>query len=174
MQRSESEERKWLVRHAQDVLRSVGIAPGHTVLDFGCGEGPFALPAARLVGDAGTVHALDRDGDKLAALTARAEDAGLGNIRTIQTGGELRVSLPDGSCGCMLLYDVLQGIDDWHALFAEALRVLWPGGTLSIYPMHVERDRVTRECSAAGFRPVPGPDALLNFVKPATPGARKE
>ena len=154
------------MKHAVEVLAEAGIAPGHTVLDFGCGDGAFALPAARLAGDEGEVHALDCNTRKIASLARRAADAGLRNVRTIRTGGELTVPLPEGSCDAVLLYDVLQHLDDWPTIFAEALRVLRPSGALSVYPMHVDAERVKRECGEAGLAFTDAYQGVLNFTKP--------
>lgn len=163
---SEHSKRRWLVKHAAEVLGAVGIVPGHTVLDFGCGAGAFTLPAAQLVGEQGTVHALDRDAKKIAGLAGRAGNAGLSNIRTIPTGGELEIPLPEGSCDVVLIYDVLQHLDDWPTIFAEALRVLRPSGTLSVYPMHVDTARVEGECAEAGLAFTGTYEGVLNFTKP--------
>ena len=40
-------------------LKEAGIQRGMNVLDFGCGPGRFAVPAAKIVGKEGFVHALD-------------------------------------------------------------------------------------------------------------------
>jgi ubiquinone/menaquinone biosynthesis C-methylase UbiE len=37
-------------------LQDAGIQPGMSVLDFGCGPGRFALPAAQMVGSQGAVY----------------------------------------------------------------------------------------------------------------------
>jgi len=174
VKRTESGQRKWLVDHAEEVLGAIGMGPGHTVLDFGCGEGIFALPSARVVGREGVVQALDCDEDKLVALAARAADAGLTNIRTVHTSDEIEVPLPDESCDAMLLYDVLHLINDWQALFAEAFRVLRPEGTLSVYPMHVDDQDVKRECTSQGLNFASAYQRVLNFVRPKAHGEGEE
>ena len=40
-------------------LRGMGLRKGQIVLDYGCGIGSFAIPAAKIVGDDGFVYALD-------------------------------------------------------------------------------------------------------------------
>lgn len=45
---------------ARDAWQRAGIAPGHTVLDLGCGPGFATRDLAALVGPAGHVHALDK------------------------------------------------------------------------------------------------------------------
>lgn len=162
---TEQSKRRWLVKHAAEVLGAVGIVPGRTVLDFGCGAGAFTLLAAQLVGEEGTVHALDCDAKKIAALAGRAANARLDNIHTICTGGELEIPLPEEACDVVLLYDVLQHLDDWPTIFAEALRVLRPSGTLSVYPMHVDAEQVKRECAEAGLAFRGTYEGVLNFTK---------
>ena len=59
-----------------------GVHEGQTVLDIGCSSGTFTIPAATLVGEYGTVYALDVNQGALEKLRIRAEAAGLKNIRT--------------------------------------------------------------------------------------------
>ena len=162
------QQRDWLAEHAQDVLAELGIGPGQVVVDFGCGKGTYALAAARLIGTEGTVHALDKNGDALAQLRRKASEERLGSISIANTPGDVHLPLPEASCDAMLLYDVLQLIDDWQGLLAEALRVLKPGALLSVFPMHVQNDRVTHSAQQAGFLPPDECHGLLNFTKPPT------
>ncbi|HET9330517.1 MAG TPA: class I SAM-dependent methyltransferase, partial [Steroidobacteraceae bacterium] len=52
------------------------------VVEFGCGYGTFAIPAARRT--SGTVFALDIDPLMVAATAARAGGAGLRNVSAVQ------------------------------------------------------------------------------------------
>ena len=40
-------------------LKAAGIQPGQQVLEVGCGPGFFTIPAVKLVGDNGCIHAID-------------------------------------------------------------------------------------------------------------------
>ena len=42
--------------YAMELLKAVGIKKGQTVLDFGCGEGNYTIPAAKLVKNEGKVY----------------------------------------------------------------------------------------------------------------------
>lgn|GEM_PF-4937318 len=65
----------------------IGLAPGMVFVDMGCGDGYFALPATRKVGNRGRVYAVDIDADAIARLREQAEREGLKNIvaRTSET-----------------------------------------------------------------------------------------
>ncbi len=145
---SEREQCLWLAERAAEVLASVPVRAGDVVLDFGCGGGNYALPAARLVGGEGVVYALDCDAERMAPVRA-AEVPGL---HAIVADGDTAIPLDDGSCDVALVYDVLQKLDDGEGLLREAHRVLRFGGVLSIYPMHLDPAEVRAMVEAAGFR----------------------
>ena len=59
------------------------VRPGMTVMDFGCGMGFNAIGLARIVGDKGSVIAVDLQQQMLDVLQRRAERAGVADrIRT--------------------------------------------------------------------------------------------
>jgi len=85
-------ERDRLIRQAQRlaplterVFRMAGIGVGQSVLDIGSGVGDVALLLARIVGSAGEVVGVERDPRSLARASARTAEAGLSNIRFIQS-----------------------------------------------------------------------------------------
>ena len=49
--------KKWLEKDGEQFLRKIGLKEGQTVLDFGCGEGHYAIPAAKIVSNKGKVYA---------------------------------------------------------------------------------------------------------------------
>ena len=59
------------------LLDGVGVAPGMTCLDAGCGGGDVTLELAARVGPTGRVVGLDLDEEKLAVARAEAERAGV-------------------------------------------------------------------------------------------------
>jgi ubiquinone/menaquinone biosynthesis C-methylase UbiE len=125
----------------EERLRSSGVRGGQTVLDYACGPGYFSVVAARLVGGAGSVYALDVQPAAADMVAQRARRAGLTNITTITSGCD--TGLPHGSIDVVLLYDAIHAIEDKHAVLAELDRVLKPGGVLSVWVEHGEPDHVT-------------------------------
>jgi ubiquinone/menaquinone biosynthesis C-methylase UbiE len=148
--------RKWLEKDGEEFLRKVGIRGGQIVLDFGCGSGNYAIPAARIVGRDGRVYALDKKrrgiwpGEGLDKLTQRARSRGLQNIVRMKTSGELKIALEGESVDVVLLYDVLHSYyfpkaNDRRRLLREVYRILKPDGFISFYPGDPEVSRNYRE-----------------------------
>lgn len=69
--RLESEERKKILP-AERILQEMDIQQGETLIDFGCGIGYFSIPALDLVGDDGTVIAVDVSQEMIQELVKRA------------------------------------------------------------------------------------------------------
>ena len=69
------ERRKW--QDPEEILASLGLMPGMIFVDPGCGDGFFALPAARITGPSGKVFASDIDAGAIARLRERARSEGL-------------------------------------------------------------------------------------------------
>ncbi len=162
----EREQRIWLSERGTptQVLQRVPVRPGDTVLDFGCGTGTYAIPAAKLVGPAGVVHALDCDAGTLDQLRAAATETGA--VGAVLGDGGTSIPLPDGCCDVALAYDVMHSIDDRESLLLELRRVLRPGGVLSIYPMHLDAGEIRAAVEAVGFDFRDDFAGLvLNFVK---------
>jgi len=142
--------RRWLDGHCRQLMVEIGVSAGQTVLDYGCGKGTCTIDAARLVGPTGKVFALDVQDKALQRIADQARREDLANIETLATDGAPRTGLPDGSVDVVLLYDVLQKIDDWAPLFAELARVLRIDGLLSVFPMHIGKDKLVRAVDQFG------------------------
>lgn len=138
----ERQFRKWLDKNGGELLTEIGLRENQTLLDYGCGAGTCAIPAARIVGPSGRVYALDTSRRALVKVRKQARREGLENIEIIVPDGTLATGLQDASADVALLYDVMQKIDDWATLFGELHRVLRPEGMLSVFPMHVGKDKL--------------------------------
>jgi SAM-dependent methyltransferase len=109
------------------LVATLGITPGMDVLDLGCGDGTTALPAAQL---GANVLGVDIAANLVAAGNARAQDAGLTNLRFQEGDATDLKELADDS------FDLVVSI--FGAMFAprpfdvakEVVRVTRPGGRI--------------------------------------------
>jgi ubiquinone/menaquinone biosynthesis C-methylase UbiE len=156
MGKMKSDLERWLEEVGERFLREVGIRNCQIVLDFGCGSGDYAIPAARIVGQKGRVYALDRDKGDLDKLMERAELEGLENIERMETSGELKIAMEDESVDAVLLYDIF-----WYfpltdprmpKLLEEVYRVTRSDALISVYPKHIDSEKLKNKIQSSGFR----------------------
>lgn len=76
----EQERRKR--QNPEEILRSIGLQRGNTIMDIGSNDGFFAIPAAKIVGETGKIFAVDRDADAIERLKNKVAKEGLQNIVT--------------------------------------------------------------------------------------------
>ena len=104
---------------------------GETVLDLGSGAGADVLISARRVGPAGRAIGLDMTDEMLELARANALEAGVENVEFLK-GYMEEVPLADGSVDVIVSNCVLNLSGDKPKVFAEAARVLRPGGRFAI------------------------------------------
>jgi hypothetical protein len=85
------------------ILREIGLQKGQTMLDYGCGVGVFAIPAARIVGNDGVVYALDIHPLCTRMVEKEIGKRGMANVKTILSGRD--TGLPDESVDVVFLYE---------------------------------------------------------------------
>jgi ubiquinone/menaquinone biosynthesis C-methylase UbiE len=124
---NDPERRKW--QDPEKILARIGLKPGMTFVDPGCGDGYFALPAARMVGPKGKVIAADINEEAIERLRQQAAEEGLG-----QLSAEVRAAEETIACeGCADF--VFFGIDlhdfaDPMKAIQNAKKMLRPSGKL--------------------------------------------
>ena len=123
-------------RNPEDTLATIGIEEGQRVLDFGCGIGSYAIPAAKIVGNSGRIYALDVHPIAIDRVNKRIVKEGLKNVETIISG--LETGLADKSLDHILLLDVYSWISTKSKLLNELHRVLKPEGKLSVLIDHMD------------------------------------
>jgi ubiquinone/menaquinone biosynthesis C-methylase UbiE len=123
----EASRRHW--QNAEAILADIGLGPGATFIDVGCGDGFFALPAARLVGPGGMVHGLDANPAAVERLRERARVEGLTNLR-LKVGRAEDTVLCEACADFVFFGIVLHDFDEPARVLANAARMLKPKGRL--------------------------------------------
>ncbi len=116
------------------VLSFCPINVHDTVADIGCGPGYFTIPLAKFL-VSGSVHALDREPDMVAACRDRIQQARLGNVQ-VQQCSDLEFPIPQGSLdGAFLAFVVHENSD--QVQFLKAVRELvQPKGWCTVLEWH--------------------------------------
>ncbi len=104
---------------------------GETVLDLGSGAGADVLISARRVGPAGKAIGLDMTDEMLELARANAAEAGVANVEFVK-GFIEEIPLGDGCVDVIVSNCVLNLSGDKPKVFAEAARVLKPGGRFAV------------------------------------------
>jgi SAM-dependent methyltransferase len=176
------------------LLRAAGLRPGERVLDVGAGIGGPARTMARHFG--AEVCALDptaRFAELAAELNRRCSlDDGI----TVVRGEAGALPFADGRFDLLVNQAVWPSVEDKQAMFAEAYRVLAPGGRLAVfevvagptvdqfaYPVPwangpqeshlLDAEEARRLLGETGFEPLEwltGPDALVATLAPDQAG----
>ncbi len=121
------ERRKW--QDPDEILSSIGLVPGMVFVDMGCGDGYFALPAARVVGHRGKVYANDIDAAAVERLRQRAAQEGLGNL--VAEAKEAEETVACEGCADVVFFGIdLHDFRDPAHVLANAKKMLRPGGKL--------------------------------------------
>lgn len=107
------------------------LQAGEAVVDLGSGSGMDAFYAAGLVGLTGQVYGIDFTPEQLEKARRLAAEAGLAHVE-FREGRIEKLPLGDASVDCVISNGVINLCPEKPAVFAEAARVLRPGGRLAI------------------------------------------
>ena len=113
----------------------LGIGPGTSVIDVGCGAGRHSFEAYRRGAD---VIAFDQNAAELAEVDTmlqamgQAGEAPASAKAQVVVGDALALPYPDGTFDCVIASEILEHIPEDESVIAELIRVLKPGGSLAV------------------------------------------
>ena len=118
----------------EEALRFVGIAPGWTVLDAGCGSGGYIPLIGELAGATGRVAALDLAPENIAHVECLIQEGRCAAPVDLRVGSLLDLPFADATFDCVWCANVAQYLT--QAEFARAIgefrRVTKPGGLVAV------------------------------------------
>lgn len=113
------------------VATRAGIGAGSRVLDIGSGLGGVARHLAHEFG--ATVHGIDLTPEFVLLSRSLTQRTGLAGSVTFSQGSALALPLEDSSFDSAVMIHVGMNIRDKDKVFAEAARVIRPGGVIAVY-----------------------------------------
>lgn len=117
---------KWL---SYDRLR---VAPGHQVLDVGCGSGDDTIPLGRLVGSSGRVVGVDSDAALILEAERRAATAHVDAWVTHRQADLLRLPFEAGEFDASRCERLFQYLEQPELVLGEMMRVTRAGGYIAV------------------------------------------
>ena len=133
-----------------------GIAPGMTVLEVGPGNGTYTVAAARRVGNAGKMVAVDIEPKMIERVERRAQAEGI-TIIEARVANVYDLPFDDETFDAITMIAVIGEIPQPEKAMREFHRVLRPAGTLAFSellwdPDYPRASTLTKKAAAAGFR----------------------
>jgi SAM-dependent methyltransferase len=153
-----------LMRPFVDELVAIGARPGVQLLDVACGTGFAAREAARIIGDSGSVTAIDIN----PAMIDKARS--LPNRHTIdwRLGSALELPFEDDSFDSVICQQGLQFFPSTVDGLVEMQRVLRPGGSLAATvwaPIHLSPYLAAQASMLSDYCDIP-PSVFLQAIPP--------
>ena len=144
------------------------LRPGETVVDLGCGGGFDCFLAARRVGKKGRVIGVDMTPEMIHKARENAAKGKINNV-DFRLGEIEHLPVADGVANIILSNCVINLSPDKPQVFAEAFRVLKPGGRLAIsdvvaiapIPAKTKRSLHAHSGCLAGSATVPETERML-------------
>jgi ubiquinone/menaquinone biosynthesis C-methylase UbiE len=123
------------------LLPALKLKPGDAVADIGAGTGYYTRRLAKLVGQKGTVYAVEIQQEMLDLLMKTMADLKIQNVKPI-LGTTTDPKLPDAGLDLILMVDVYHEFDFPYEMTEAMCRALKPGGRLVFVEFRGEDPKV--------------------------------
>jgi 2-polyprenyl-3-methyl-5-hydroxy-6-metoxy-1,4-benzoquinol methylase len=154
--------RKW-IQNPYAILEQ-HLREGMRTADIGCGMGYFSIPMAKLVGDSGSVQAIDIQHQQLKRVRKRAGKSGVMDRIETTLADERSLKLKT-RLDFILAFAVIHEVPSVEGVFSQAFESLEPGGRILVVEPthHVKVTSFKEEIAAAakcGFSSLPNPQKI--------------
>ena len=139
-----------LLKNPYSSLETAGLRQGQKVLEVGCGPGFFTIPAAKIVGTAGIVYAVDVNHRAIKRVEEKMRKYELSNIKPV-LGNAANSGLPDSSIDLAFIFGLRYIAGGLSNLISEMCRILKTGGILSFEKTTGSDDKLIEEVESVGF-----------------------
>jgi len=141
------------------------LIEGETVVDLGSGPGFDSFLAARRVGQTGRVIGVDMTPEMLDKARENARKGGFENVE-FRLGEIEHLPIADNSADAIISNCVINLVPDKKAVFADAFRILKPGGRLMVSDIVLlkELPRAVKESVAAYVGCVAGASIKADYI----------
>jgi arsenite methyltransferase len=112
-------------------LAMLELEEGETIVDLGSGAGIDCFLAAKRVGPTGLVIGVDMTPEMISRARRNAQGSGLGNVE-FRLGEIEHLPVEDGTVDAIISNCVVNLVPNKRQVFADAFRVLKPGGRMSL------------------------------------------
>ncbi len=116
-------------------FQALGLKPGISVVDLGCGPGDYSIAIAKLVGTEGRVYAVDLWEGCITFLRSEITRQGIVNIEPILADMSKRLPFERESIDACLMATILHDLKDnqsHNETLSEVKRFLKKGGILAV------------------------------------------
>jgi len=123
------------------LLKALKLEPGMKVADIGAGSGYYVFRMAPLVGEKGTIYAVDIQKEMLDIIKSKMAKTKTKNVEPILSE-ESDPKLPEGSIDAILMVDVYHEFAQPYEMTEKMIKALKPGGRLIFVELKKEDKNV--------------------------------
>jgi demethylmenaquinone methyltransferase/2-methoxy-6-polyprenyl-1,4-benzoquinol methylase len=120
-------------RYRRLTVAGLGLTPGNTVVDLGCGTGLNFPLLEEAVGPSGRIVGVDLTDAMLERAHERVRAAGWANVELVQA--DLAGYAPPGGAAGILSTFAIALVPEYDAVIARCAAALRPGGRLAIFDL---------------------------------------
>jgi len=139
-----------IFRNPYRLLKAAGLKSGQKVLEVGCGPGFFTIPAAKIVGEEGSIYAVDTHPLAIKKVQEKVEREGIKNVNPILANAS-DTELPDQSIDLAFVFGLRYIAGGLENLISESYRILKPEGVLSFEKTRGSEKKLIEDVEREGF-----------------------